>query len=194
MRTAVPTLALTLMVMAAVTRAESQQRQVLINRVRVPDQTLTALEQQWNTKVPDGHYWYDSFSGAWGMEGGPTAGWIPAGLQLGGPLRADASGGNTGVFVNGRELHFQDVAGLMQIMPVYRGRWWVDAQGNFGAEGGPVLGNLRALAQQQRGGQYGSVYANGGRDMLATDGNGCHYFNSHDYGTGTSTSWASPGC
>jgi hypothetical protein len=194
MRTAVPALALTLILMTAVTPAESQQRQVLINRVRIPDQTLTALEQQWNTRVPDGRYWYDSFSGAWGMEGGPTAGWIPAGLQLGGPLRADASSGNTGVFVNGRELHLQDVAALMQIMPVYRGRWWVDAQGNFGAEGGPVLGNLRALAQQQAGGQYGSVYSNGGRDMLATDGNGCHYFNSHDYGTGTSTSWASPGC
>jgi hypothetical protein len=41
------------------------------------------------------------------------------------------------VFINGRQLHMMDVAALMQITQVYQGRWWVDAQGNFGAEGGP---------------------------------------------------------
>jgi hypothetical protein len=176
------------------TAGAAQQRQVTINRVRLPEATVRALDQQWNTRIPDGSYWYDRVSGAWGMDGGPTAGWIPAGLALGGPLLADASRGNTGVVINGRELPMQDVAALMQITQVYRGRWWVDAQGNFGAEGGPMLGNLRVLAAQRRGSQYGAVYANGGRDMLATDESGCHYFNSRDYGTSTTTSWASPGC
>jgi hypothetical protein len=188
-----PILALAL-VAALPAPVAAQQRSVLINRVRLAEQDLTAIEERWATRIPDGNYWYDKFSGAWGMEGGPTAGWIPAGLELGGPLRADASRGNTGVFINGRELHALDVAGLMQITPVYQGRWWVDALGNFGAEGGPALGNLRLLAQQRSGGGYGAVYSNDGRDLLGTDGNGCHYFNSHDYGSSTTTSWASPGC
>jgi hypothetical protein len=143
-----PILALAL-VAALPAPVAAQQRSVLINRVRLAEQDLTAIEERWATRIPDGNYWYDKFSGAWGMEGGPTAGWIPAGLELGGPLRADASRGNTGVFINGRELHALDVAGLMQITPVYQGRWWVDALGNFGAEGGPALGNLRLLAAQR---------------------------------------------
>lgn len=176
------------------TTGATQQRHVMINRVRLPEATVNALEQRWSTRIPDGTFWYDRVSGAWGLDGGPTAGWIAAGLELGGPLQADASRGNTGVFINGRQLDMQDVAALTQITPVYRGRWWVDARGNFGAEGGPMLGNLRILAAQRRGSQYGAVYANGGRDMLATDESGCHYFSSHDYGSSSTTSWASPGC
>jgi hypothetical protein len=117
-------------------------------------------------------------------------------LDLGGPLQADASRGNTGVFINGRELNQQDVTALMRITPVYRGRWWVDGSGTFGAEGGPALGNLWQLARQ-RGmlpGKSWSMYANGGNDFLAKDENGCTYFSSRDNGNGTSTSWASPGC
>ncbi len=33
-------------------------------------------------------------------------------------------------------------------IPVYRGRWWVDAQGSGGIEGGPPSFNLRLLARQ----------------------------------------------
>jgi hypothetical protein len=33
---------------------------------------------------------------------------------------------------------------------VWPGRWWVDAQGNFGLEGGPPVGNLVALARSRR--------------------------------------------
>ena len=172
----------------------AQDRRVSINRVALPAAQVATLETRWNTRIQDGSYWYDKQSGAWGLDGGPAVGVIPAGLDLGGPLPADASHGTTGVFVNGRELHVLDVAALMRIMPVYRGRWWLDGQGNFGAEGGPVMGNLWALSWQQAGKQPGAIYANGGRDMLGTDGNGCHYFNSHDAGTGSSTSWVSPGC
>ena len=70
------------------------------------------------------------------------------------------------------------------------------AQGSFGAEGGPVLGNLWVLARQRgmRPGQAWSVYANQGNNFIAGDENGCTYFSSRDNGTGTSTSWASPGC
>lgn len=191
----VPALALIAFALSGPTLA-AQQRSVVVNRVRLSEQQVRAFEQRWSVKLQDGRYWYDRVSGAWGMDGGPTAGWIRPGLDLGGPLPADASNGNTGVYINGRELPQTDVATLMRITPVYPGRWWVDAQGTFGAEGGPALGNLWLMAQQRgmQAGKAWSVYANGGNSMVAGDGNGCTYFNSHDYGTSSSTSWASPGC
>ncbi len=41
-------------------------------------------------------YWYDNKCGAWGRKGGPCEGVITAGLNIGGPLRPDASSGTTG--------------------------------------------------------------------------------------------------
>lgn len=174
----------------------AQERQVVVNQVRLSERDVTRLERRWNVTVREGQYWYDRVSGAWGMDGGPTSGWIMPGLDLGGPLRADASRGQTGVFINGRELHLNDVTALSQLLQVQRGRWWVDGQGNFGAVQGPVLGNLWVIARQ-RGKQPGkswSMYANGGNDFIGKDENGCTYFSSRDMGNNTSASWVSPGC
>jgi hypothetical protein len=156
-------------------------RSVVINAERVSDEALAALEPS-GVRVNDGQYWYDRTSGAWGFEGGPTVGFVLPGLALGGALRADASHGNTGVFINGRQLHGEDVTALQQLVGlVMPGRWWVDAQGNFGAEGLGLMGNLWLLAQQRAapvggsshtssggvtvGGEGGFVYAQG-RDAL----------------------------
>ena len=167
---------------------EAQTRRVLINAVRLPDAQVQSLEQQYRVKLADGDYWYDQRSGAWGMRGGPTAGFTVPGLQVGGRLRPDASAGNTGVFINGRELHQYDVMALMRLGPVYQGRYWVDGQGNFGFEGGPALGNLRLLAQAAgRGAQ--STYTRDG-SMFGSDGNGCLVFNDPS----THTSYSGSGC
>jgi hypothetical protein len=113
-------------------------------------------------RLPAGEYWYDARTGASGKWGGPTLAFLPAGLDLGGPLPASASGGGQGtltaVFINGRELHPVDVMGLREILgTVLPGRWWVDSQGTYGPEGGPPLGNLVYIAQQRRAaGQGGS--------------------------------------
>jgi len=61
-------------------------------------------------------------------------------------LKVNASRGRTGVFINGRELHLLDVRALQQITMVIPGRYWCDAMGNIGFEGGPPLANLWALA------------------------------------------------
>ena len=126
---------------------------VIINGRRLSDQDIETLVRTFQVQVRDGNYWYDRMSGAWGQQGGPTAGFIMAGLNLGGPLREDASHGDTGVFINGRQLHRVDVARLMQIGPVHQGRCWIDAQGNIGLEGQPAFGNVWvAAAQALRGG------------------------------------------
>jgi hypothetical protein len=138
---------------------------VFVNGAPLGAETITALEQAYRVPIDSGRYWYDRVSGAWGFEGGPAQGQIAPGLALGGPLRANASAGTTGVFVNGRELHVLDVLALQRCTPVYRGRYWLNASGIGGYEGGPPLFNLVQLCAA-RGGNVGSstqteCYSNG---------------------------------
>ena len=118
---------------------------------------LAPYEHTWGVEVPSGKYWYDGVSGAAGQWGGPTRGFLAAGLALGGGAApADASGGGngklTGVFINGREIHPLDVKGLTAMFgqPPQPGRWFVDATGWFGPEGGQAIGNLQVLAAQRQ--------------------------------------------
>lgn len=138
-----------------------------------------------------GRHWYDPMSGWWGRQGGPAIGQLPPGLPLGGPLRADASGGGTGTFINGRELHPVEVQQLMLLFnaPVPRLRFWMNAQGIGGPEGGPATFSLTAAAQA-RGQAYGQAHGRGAagprRGAFGTvggDGN-CSYYN--DPSTGAS--------
>ena len=133
------------------------------------------MEAHYGVRLPDNDYWYDNRSGAAGFWKGPAVAGLPAGLGLGGPMPANCSGGTTGVFVNGRELHQVDVAGLSQLGPVYRGRYWVDANGTFGLENGPAHGNLFVLARQQNRQSQGQrrVYAPG--ELSGLIGNSAGY-------------------
>jgi hypothetical protein len=130
----------------------SSDHSVIINGVRLSDQDIESFERTFRVRIRDGNYWYDRMNGSWGRRGGPTEGFILAGLNLGGPLRADASNGDTGVFINGRQLHRVDVARLQQIGPVYRSRCWMDAYGNIGLEGQPAFVNVWVAAAQASGG------------------------------------------
>jgi len=144
----------------------SSGRSVVINGESLDDATLAALEGTYGVVIQDARYWYDPVCGAWGFEGGPGVGLILPGLDLGGPLTADASNGDTGVFVNGRELHQLDVMALMPLVgPVVPGRYWLDAWGNVGLEGGPALVNLVQLAQAQ----YGQGGGGGGSSLYRSD-------------------------
>jgi hypothetical protein len=157
-------------------------RGVIINGRAATDADLRILERferAWGVEVPAGAYWYDDFSGAAGLAGGPMRGVLGAGLGLGAPLPASASGGGdgrlTGTFINGRELHPLDVQGLTSLFgqPPYRGRFWVDGQGNFGAEGQPAMGNLVAL-MRQRGGRSDAYYRSDvGTGSSTFVGSGC---------------------
>jgi hypothetical protein len=149
--------------------------------VVIDDAQLRKVEQEQHMQMPRGDFWYDKVSGAWGLQGAPTAGFTTPGLALGGALRADASHGNTGVFINGRELPWADVQGLQAMnVPVAPGRWWVDAMGNFGVEGQPMmLGNLFQFSQG-KGGAYQRSTAGG---YIGGDGQTSYFF---DPSTGAS--------
>jgi hypothetical protein len=128
-------------------------------------QILARFEAAWGVQVPSGDYWYDDASGAGGLWGGPTRGFLGAGLGLGGTqVPAGASGGGTGrltgVFINGRELHPLDVQGLTMLFgqPPTPGQWWVDGFGNFGPLGCGAVGNLHQLVDQRRRARQGGSY------------------------------------
>ena len=161
-------------------RAAAQERMVVVNRVRLGAERIAQLERTYRVRLVDGRYWYDARSGAWGVWGGPALGVVLPGLALGGPLPADASGGGTRVWVNGRELHPLDVAALRQITPtVLPGRYWVDASGTGGLEGGPPYFNLSARAAQARAagarGAGGAWLHRGPGGGMGGDGN-CVYY------------------
>jgi hypothetical protein len=150
--------------------AEAQDR-VVVNGAVVSQEQLAQELARFGIAlpgpVPGGIYWYDPYSGLWGQWGGPTEGQLPPGLRLGGELRADASGGGTGVFINGRELHPAEVAYLQQLFGyVLPGRYWLDAQGIGGVEGGPPMFNLAAQVRSGdngylRRGLFGSTGSDG---------------------------------
>jgi hypothetical protein len=162
---------------ASQSEAQGRSRNVVINGERISLEMLRAYEQRYRVHVADGAYWYDGFSGAWGVQGGPTVGFIAPGLAIGGKLRSDASHGKTGVYVNGRQLHWMDVLALQQIIRVLPGRFWVDANGIGGWEGMPASFNLRALAARSgRGGAWSYHSKYGG--SVGGDGNFVYYIDS----------------
>jgi hypothetical protein len=159
------------------------QGRVTVNRVELTADIVQALAQS-GIRVAPGDYWYDGASGLFGLMGGPGVGFTMPNLQLGGALAPDASGGGsgqlTGVFVNGRELHPQDVAALSALGPVYPGRYWLRFDGWYGLEGGMPLGNLIMLAQQASGGPgysrstyFGHVGGDGQTSYFFDPSSGC---------------------
>jgi hypothetical protein len=126
--------------------AWSQPSDVIINDYRLSMQELAQL----GGGIPPGNYWYDSTAGFWGHVGGPTEGQNSPGFTIG-RLRADASAGNTGTYINGRELTFVEVAWLSRQVPVQRGRFWMNPQGVFGYEGGGPLGQIMLEGQASGG-------------------------------------------
>ena len=158
MRGIVPRLVCTAVLLSG--PAYAQQRDVVVNGEPLVSDVVQALEKAYRVPIAPGRYWYDDVSGAWGLEGGAIAGQMMPGLKLGGRLRPDASRGDSGVFVNGRELTSYEVAGLQQACrtPVQRGRYWVNAQGIGGMEDGPPAFNLAACAPPRSGGSSTRTY------------------------------------
>ena len=96
------------------------------------------------------------------------------GLNLGGALQADASGGQSQVFVNGRALHPSEVAYLQFAFGyVIPGRYWMNARGVGGVEGGPPLFDLVAAAQAS-----GSGAGHTSRGLFGSTGSdgSCSYY------------------
>jgi hypothetical protein len=146
--------------------APAESPAVRVNGAILDAAQLAQLQAKYRVPIAPGDYWYDSRTGLWGESGGPARGLIMPGESLGGALAADASGKGTGVFINGRELHPVDVQNLDLLFAVFGtrtlpGRYWSNADGNFGAEGSPApMGNFRAMVAMLQRGKDSSHYKN----------------------------------
>ena len=55
------------------TGANAQSRNIFVNGLRMTDRQAQVLEQQACTSIPDGAYWLNVQTGAWGYVGNPRA-------------------------------------------------------------------------------------------------------------------------
>ncbi|MDX2246563.1 MAG: hypothetical protein SF052_07310 [Bacteroidia bacterium] len=181
--------------------AQNNPRKVIINGVKMDEATLQQLDMVAKIRIADGDYWYDRTSGAWGLTGGHCLGFTYANMNLGGPLSPKASAGNTGIFINGRQLHTLDVQGLNTLFQPFGtscqpGRYWADSYGNFGAEGNPYpMGNFMQMAQairQKGNGYYKNNVTSGAYSSFGSDGNGFGYFGSKDIDGNQSSVYTNP--
>ncbi|KAL5984682.1 hypothetical protein ACLOJK_041303 [Asimina triloba] len=82
---------------------------VSVNGHPISDHLVKKAERQAG-RIRPGNYWYDYRAGFWGVMGFPCLGVIPPYIEeFSYSMPEDCSGGNTGVFVNGRELHQKDL-------------------------------------------------------------------------------------
>ncbi|CAL1373546.1 unnamed protein product [Linum trigynum] len=89
--------------------AKKNKPLVFVNGQPIHEDSLRMAEKLAGPIHP-GDYWYDFRAGFWGVMGQPCLGVIPAFIEeFNYPMPRNCAAGNTGVFVNGRELHQQDM-------------------------------------------------------------------------------------
>ncbi|MGH9884726.1 MAG: hypothetical protein ACREBE_04320, partial [bacterium] len=104
---------------------------VFINEREVSRAQLGGLLALYGAAPPRGHYWYDPRSGLYGYLGREAAGYIRPGHDFG-ALSSRASNGNTGTFLNGREINLTEAAFFRRIFGVvYRGYFWLDGRTGY---------------------------------------------------------------
>ncbi|KAG0495924.1 hypothetical protein HPP92_000615 [Vanilla planifolia] len=105
---------------------ESRMTTVFVNGRQVPDHLIKKAEN-FAGPIHSGDYWYDYQAGFWGIIGYPCLGIIPPFIEeFNFPMRKNCSDGNTGVLVNGRELHEQDLTVLSSRgLPTIQGRSYI---------------------------------------------------------------------
>ncbi|XP_073143988.1 uncharacterized protein [Henckelia pumila] len=103
--------------------AEKEKADVTINGHRMPNEMIKKAEEVAGPIHP-GQYWYDYRAGFWGLMGGPCLGIIPPGIEeFNCPMPEKCAGGNTGIYVNGRELNQKDLNLLKRRgMPTHKNR------------------------------------------------------------------------
>ncbi|KAF8112996.1 hypothetical protein N665_0058s0093 [Sinapis alba] len=126
-----------------------RELEVWVNGHLIPEDKVISAEKQAGP-VQAGNYWYDYRAGFWGVMGNPCLGIIPPFIEeFSRPMPDNCGAGNTGVFVNGRELHERDLE-LLTSRGLPRGKnrsYIVDISGRvLDGDSGEELKSLGKLA------------------------------------------------
>ena len=166
--------------------AAARAGDVIINGRTLNASERRALASQYGVAPIPGNYWYDTNSGLYGVIGHQAYGFMRPGHAFG-SLNANASKGNTNVFINGRELPQGEwlVWSYMLGTPIMVGSYWLDGSGNAGYAGNPMpIINLYAAARQNsyngRGGsgdnfwstRFSAGNSDGDRGYVSVPGHG----------------------
>ncbi|MBX7078079.1 MAG: hypothetical protein K1X88_02760 [Nannocystaceae bacterium] len=130
--------------------------------------------------VPAGDYWYDARSGLWGLVGDGARGQIVPGLALG-AMDPAVSRGNTGVLINGREITGVELAMVQRVAgAVAPGRYFLEADGRAGPEGGVAVVNLFGAAAGRQASYFGHSGAQGSGGGFYDPATGDSYYSFRD--------------
>ena len=155
--------AFTLLSIHSIVVAQMYNQHVTINGHALTASEINELQMIYGVRPQPGNYWYDKVSGMYGAIGESTSGFMYPN-HLFGKLYAGCSEGDTKVFMNGRELPYEEWQVWSQVLSAYiqQGRYWFDVYGNIGYEGyNHPVANLY-LAAQQRAAMYGQAQSYGG--------------------------------
>ncbi|KAK4747916.1 hypothetical protein SAY87_014502 [Trapa incisa] len=105
---------------------ENERSEVTVNGHHIPEEVVKQAEVLAGPIHP-GDYWYDYCSGFWGVMKYPCLGIIPPSIEaFNFPLPTNCSRGDTGIFVNSRQLHKHDLKLLARRgLPVTRNQFYI---------------------------------------------------------------------
>jgi hypothetical protein len=147
----------------------------IINGTPLSAEQKAEFLRTYGTQPLAGDFWYDTRSGLWGVKGREAFGILRPGHNYG-ELAATASAGNTGVFINGRQINMAEALYIKNLLgSVVPGRWWLDgATGYFGLEGSQIpVGNLYLAARAAQARSGGASYYNDGMGTSVATSSGC---------------------
>jgi hypothetical protein len=155
---------------------------VVINGRPLDQNQIAQFRSRYGMAPVPGEYWYDGRSGLYGVIGSSSAGFMLPGHEFG-SLKADASRGNTGVYLNGRNLPQDELMVMNFIWQSYiqPGRYWLDGNGNLGYEGssypvGNLLVQIQALSQIGYVGGGGTGGGGGGDNIWSSRVSAGNYY------------------
>ena len=155
----------------------SQTRHIVVNGIPLSDSEIKIIEDLSGRPLPAGtkvEWWYDPKTGIVGFPGKPMHGRLWPELEVGGPLRADASNGDSGVFLNGRELTSREAEDISRLLgTAMSNRYSLDADLNLGIEGGARIGNLAELLEKAKQKGYFERTEGG---YIGSDGKSSYFF------------------
>jgi len=130
---------------------QEKKGDVVINNKALTQEQIDEIQSTYGVKPLPGNYWYDAKSGLYGVVGFQAYGFMLPKHNFG-TMDRNASNGNTGVFVNGREIPVAEYAVWSSMVGnwIQPGSYWLDSNGNAGYEGNPIpVINLYQAAKQR---------------------------------------------